>query len=171
MFSFFFCLSFIHNLKFCLSIAPDEFLSLQLLFFNFPLHPPCPCIVSLFSFICSFLFSFSPVCSAVYQRQTQGQCHRECCLALDESNSITSSSLSVFVALRYLYHSLMSSYLVCVLFNLFSFTLNALWQGIGPLFENELWKWRFSPEGIWSVSRKWIKRLHWRNLSSPQIGF
>lgn len=116
----FFCLSFIHNLTFCLFMRRDALLSLQLLLYNFLHHSPCTCTILMLIPI----LLFSPLCSAVYQ--TQGQRQRECCLALDETNSIRRSCLSVFVALRYLYHPLMSFYFLSSLFHLFSLT-NVLW--------------------------------------------
>lgn len=125
---------------------------------NFSLHLHGPCIVSLFSFSYSFLLSSRLL--RCLSASDHGSAPKGICLALDETNSLMRSSLSGFVPLHHPYHSLMSSILclsgsICLVLLLMHSGM-----GIWPPFGNELWKWRFTPAGIWSVSREWIKLLH-----------
>lgn len=126
---FFFCPSFIHNFNFQLAVFLFCYSGLSILFHLL---------------ICILLFF--PVCSAAYQCQTQGQCQRECCQALDGTNSIMRSSLSVPCVIT-LFNFIL---FIVFLLNLFSPTHNACCTGNLPPLGNELWTCCFSREWIYS---------------------
>lgn len=111
---FFFCPSFIHNFNFQLAV--------------FLFCYPGPSI--LFHLLICILLFF-PVCSAAYQCQTQGQCQRECCQALDGTNSIMRSSLSVPCVITLFYFILFIVFFwICLVLLIMHVA-----QGICPLLE------------------------------------
>lgn len=147
-------LSFICHSLTTSSSASWWLLSLQLLLSNFHLPLPGLCIVSLFSFICSFLFSFSPLSvllsisvgprvratgTAVWLRMKLTQLWGLASLCIC-SCTLSGSFFNVVLCL---------SCSICLVWLLMHCgTVNRLPLG------NELWKWRSSPAGLWNVSRE-----------------